>query len=193
MSNSFEFLQPQQKRIRSPRISLIIFLGSALIFSFLLVFTRIYTQSLQKEYDRASNQAKSESMRFVDQARSLLPDSMKISDLQVLSEEHNNAIGGARSAWTSFFNALEEVLPKTAAIISIKKPGSEEKSFAADERLFRLAVAVPDMETANSLYMKISENKAFESLSFNPSNNQNSTLFILVEISFRFNENYAQS
>lgn len=191
MSNSFDFLPREELRIRNPRLSLIVFLGSALVFSFLLVFTRLYSQQLQKEFEQLSVKANSESLRFVEEARQMLPQNLVIDDLKVLSEEHNNAIGGPRSAWTKLFNALEETLPKTAAIISIQNQSAEQKVFAAEDRQFRISVAVPDMETANAFYMKISANKAFDSLSFNPSRNQNSASFILIEISFRFNENYA--
>lgn len=193
MSNSFDFLPKEQFRIRSPRVSLIIFLASALLFSFLLVVIRLNTKRLQQEFKTASESAQNDSMRFVEEARQMLPQPMIVNDLKLLTEEHNNAIGGERSQWTRLFNALEEALPKTAAIISIKNPNGSNSVFAAEDRQFRLSVAVPDMETANSFYMKISENKVFDSLSFNPSRNQNSNRFILIEISFRFNEKNAET
>jgi hypothetical protein len=184
MSTSFEFLKPEEKRIKNPVISLSIFLGTTLVFLLVLVFTRIYTAKLQNEYKLAQ--------KFIAQARSFLPDASAVENLKAKIDRHNNSIGGKRSCWTRLFNALEEVLPTNSIITAIENPNDAKPVFLAEDRFFRLFISVPDMETANSLYMKISNHKAFDSLSFSPSGagaqNQRG---ILIEISFRFKENYA--
>jgi hypothetical protein len=192
MSTSFEFLKPEEKRIKNPVISLSIFLGTTLVFLLVLVFTRIYTAKLQNEYKLASIRVENEAQKFIAQARSFLPDASAVENLKAKIDRHNNSIGGKRSCWTRLFNALEEVLPTNSIITAIENPNDAKPVFLAEDRFFRLFISVPDMETANSLYMKISNHKAFDSLSFSPSGagaqNQRG---ILIEISFRFKENYA--
>ncbi|MEW6711999.1 MAG: hypothetical protein AB1403_19405 [Candidatus Riflebacteria bacterium] len=193
MNTSFEFMPKDRLRIRNPRVSLIIFLACSLLLAFVMFYTRTAKKRLEQDFKETSNRAQTESLRFVEEARLILPDSMVLNDLKILTEEHNNAIGNQRSCWTILFNELEEVLPANSYILNIKNQEKETSSFAAESRLFKISVAVPDMDSANNLYMKVTENKAFEAMSFNPASGQNSENFVLIEISFRFNEKNAET
>lgn len=191
MSTSFEFLSTEEVRIRTPRISVIVFLSMTLLFGLTVFLTRIYTEQLQLDFKEASQRVDQEAMKFIEEARTMLPAQMVVEDLRVITDEHNNSIGGKRSAWTKFFNALEEVLPANSFVSSIKNASSGKSSFAAENRHFSLIISVPDMETANALYMKISNHKAFDSLSFSPSAAAELNGSISIEIAFRFREKYA--
>ncbi|GAB4272827.1 MAG: hypothetical protein Kow0029_11930 [Candidatus Rifleibacteriota bacterium] len=193
MSTSFEFLLPENRRIKMPFFSIMVFLTTSFFIGLTFFFTSYYTKILQKEYNDASRRVGLLAMKFVDDAKAMLPTDIQIKDLEVITRTHNIAVGGKRSAWTKLFNCLEEVIPNDSYISSITNAASGEASFEADDRYFNLQISVPDTKTANDFYMKISSHKAFDSLSFSPAANSSDTdnTRISIEVKFRFKENNA--
>ncbi|MGM0600548.1 MAG: hypothetical protein ACQETH_12120 [Candidatus Rifleibacteriota bacterium] len=191
MSTSFEFLPEENYQIKFPLSSLLIFIGSAVLFFLILNFMNFYIEGLQQEYNEAAARVEKQASGFIARAEKLLPEMEQIQNLEQQIERHNSAIGGERSVWTKLFNKLEDVLPEEAIISSIKNDKNQATEFAAEDRTFKLLLKTPDMQFANLLYMNISEDSAFESVSFKPSAEKTPVSdAVVIELSFKFNPEY---
>jgi hypothetical protein len=191
MSNSFEFLPADHKRIRFPAKSLMLFIGISVFFVFSIFLTNFWRASLRLENEKAKKHVRAMAQKYFSDARKMLVKKNEILNLGKTIQKHNQKIGSPRSAWTQFFNLLEEVLPKDATILSLKNSNDSSSVFLSTDRNFNLIISVSDIQQANSLYNSISTNRAFESLSFNPVAEAESaeSARVKINLSFRFNEN----
>lgn len=168
MSTAFEFLGRETRRIRFPRLALLVFTCSLLSFVILQVYMLTSARSLGTELNISAAKVEEAAARSIDAARQLMPKDSEIVEIEKLSAQHNLAMGGSRSSWTKLFNALERVLPEDVVITAIENPRTNRSLFGVEDREFRLRLAVTSIDAANFLYMKFSNEKAFGSLSFTP-------------------------
>lgn len=195
MTNSFEFLPADGRRIRAPKISLAIFLVTVAVF-FIGVFSlHSYSASLEKAYHDASARVENQTMVFISHAAKLMPDESAIRKLAENTQRHNMEIGEIPSTWTRFFNALDEALPENSVILSIENPKTGNMSFAATDRQFKVRIALTNIDAANAIYMKLATIPSIESLSFTPRGEvrRNGRQSLNVDLEFTFNETYATS
>ncbi|EKD82545.1 MAG: hypothetical protein ACD_39C01222G0003 [uncultured bacterium] len=195
MTNSFEFLPADQRKIRLPKVSLALFLVSSLIFIISALVLYSYSANLEKTYVSASTRVENETLSFIMRAMQLMPDANAVKDIAAKTQRHNLAMGGITSVWTKLFNALDAVLPEDSAILAIENPLTGKMSFAATDRQFKIRIALTGIEAANDIYAKLAAMQAIESLSFTPRSeikNQGKQS-LNVDLEFKFNETYATS
>jgi len=168
MSTAFEFLDRDQRRIGFPRLSFAAFIVLA-IFSIVLHFFIIdSTDRLQQKINEVAARVESAAQKVISESGNLLPGEGELVEIEQLTELFNLSVGPARSSWTKFFNALERVLPDNVVLLAIENQKSGRPVFKAEDRDFRLRIAVPDIDSANFLYRKFTDEKAFSSLNFTP-------------------------
>ena len=192
MTNAFEFLEPCERRIGMPRFSVIFFMLVLLGALSGLLGVRSYSNSLQQKLAVESSQIEQLSAGIIEQARSKMFSPSLILELSDLTARHNHAMGGSRTAWTSFFNAIESVVPRESVILAVENSVTGRPSFSTEDRSFRVSVAVSDSDAAEQLYLRLSESSAFESLGFTPKGDilHQGRRGTVVELSFHFNQNH---
>lgn len=190
MSTAYEFLARENRRIRFPRSALIVFFVCLAFFVLLNFYTFASTARLKKDLHAAAERVEAEAVRAINETRQFMPNESEIAELEKLSVQHNQSMGGSRSAWTRLFNNLEKVLPADVVIVVIESPRLGRPVFGVDDREFRLRLAVADIDIANLVYMQFSNEKAFGSLSFTPKGpiNYQGRSGLSVELIFTFNE-----
>jgi hypothetical protein len=190
MTTSFEFIKRDERRIAIPRPSIIVFLSSVLIFVVMNLSMRWYSNNLQNEFQKKSSEVKSLAMEFLAKANAKMPDKTVFDQLNLDTLKHNNNMGGIRSSWTSFFNKLEAILPEEAIVMEILNSRTEKSVFDADDRAFKVLIAVKNKDTANEIYRALANKREFESLSFTPKGEvfYQGRNCLSIELAFRYNE-----
>lgn len=190
MTTAFEYLNRDERRIKMPVISAAIMLGSSIVIFSLLASMSYSAKKLEADYSQAAERMATKAQTFIDRARSMLPPDSLITDLEQKTMQHNLAISGTYSAWTRFFNTLESALPENSVITAIENTLSSKSSFTAEDRFFRVRIAVSDADQANALYMKLSGIKSIEALSFTPKGDikYQGRSGISIEVEFKFND-----
>ncbi len=190
MTTSFEFIKRDERRIAIPRPAIIVFLSSVLIFVVMNLSMRWYSSNLQKEFQKKSHEVKNLAMEFLAKGNAKMPDSVIFDRLSDDTLKHNKNMGGIRSAWTTFFNKLEAIMPEDSIVIEILNSRTDKPSFDADDRSFKVLIAVKNKETANSIYRALSSKREFESLSFTPKGEvfYQGRNCLSIELAFRYNE-----
>ena len=195
MTNSFEFFPADARKIRIPKVSLIIFLITAVVFFIGVFALRSYSASLEMAHREASARVENETMGFISRAAQLMPDAAVISNLAEKTRLHNMEMGEKTSIWTRLFNTLDAVLPENSVILAIENPVSGKMSFASADRQFKIRIALTSIDAANAIYMKLAALPAIESLSFTPRGEKQhqGRQSVNVDLEFTFNETYATS
>ncbi|MBU1109506.1 MAG: hypothetical protein KKB51_22685 [Candidatus Riflebacteria bacterium] len=195
MTNSFEFLPADDRRIRTPKISLAIFLLTASAFFVGTFALHSYSVGLEKAYHEASGRVEKETIGFISHAAQLLPNVAAINDLKEKTQYHNLEMGDKTSVWTKLFNALDAVMPEDSVILAIENPKTGKMSFAATDRQFKIRIALTSIDAANAIYMKLAAIPAIESLNFTPrvEKQHQPQQSLNVDLEFTFNETYATS
>ncbi|OGK06489.1 MAG: hypothetical protein A2W80_10530 [Candidatus Riflebacteria bacterium GWC2_50_8] len=193
MTNSFEFLPADRRKIRMPKVSLLLFLTTAIVFVISTVSLHKYSSNLEKAYQDASTRVENEAISFIKRALQLMPDPSSVDDIAVKTTRHNLEMGELTSVWTKLFNTLDAVLPEDSAIQLIENPQTGKMMFSAADRHFRIRVALSGTEAANDIYARLAALQAIESLSFTPRSEMKNTVTkgLSVDLEFRFNEAYA--
>ncbi|HAE40502.1 MAG TPA: hypothetical protein DCG57_17990 [Candidatus Riflebacteria bacterium] len=193
MTTSYEFLPAEDRKIRTPRISLALFLVSAVAFIVSAVVMSSYSKTLEFSYQAASARVENEAMSFISRARDLMPNPAKISDIAAQTSRHNLEMGESTSVWTRLFNTLDAVMPEDSAIQIIENPKTGKMIFAAADRRFKIRIVLAGPEAANDVYARLAALQAIESLSFTPRGEMRAATRqgLAVDLEFTFNETYA--
>ncbi|MDD2998616.1 MAG: hypothetical protein PHV05_06095 [Candidatus Riflebacteria bacterium] len=190
MTTAYEYLARDRRRIKAPVFSAAVLLAVTCLLGGVFAVTRYYSGKLESDYAKAAGRVANESQNFIDSARTLLPQESTIIDIEQNTETHNLAIVGNFSVWTKLFNNIETALPENSVITAIENTLTGSPVFKAEDRFFRIRIAVAGMEQSNTLYAKLAENKHFESLSFTPKGeiSYQGRNGISIELEFKFNE-----
>ncbi|PKL48308.1 MAG: hypothetical protein CVV42_10045 [Candidatus Riflebacteria bacterium HGW-Riflebacteria-2] len=193
MTNAFEFIPANSLKLRQPRLSLAFFLVTATCFLLGIFAMNKYTESLEQSYQETSARLEKETMTFIQRATNMLPDSSALDSVINRTRLHNLAIGGKNSVWTKLFNTLDLALPEDSVILTINNPKSGKAVFAAEDRQFRIRIALTGIEAANDIYARLASLQEIESLSFTPRGEmkQEGRQSLNVDLEFNFNETYA--
>lgn len=189
MSTAFEFLDRGQRRIRFPRVAFLVSILIAVSSAIMHIFILDSTERLQKKLGEVASRVEIAAQKAVKEAADKLPGEGELAEAERLTEQFNLSMGPTRSSWTKFFNALERVLPDNVVLLAIENSKTGKPLFKAEEKDFRLRLAVPDIDSANFLYRKFSDEKSFSSMNFTPKGEiryQGHT-GISVEINLTFN------
>lgn len=189
MSTAFEFFPRDQRRIRFPRVAFAGFVVLTVFSAVLHFFIIDSTDRLQQELKEVAARVDAAAQKVVKESGERLPGEGELVEIEQLTELFNLSVGPVRSSWTKFFNALDKVLPDNVALLSLENQKSGRPLFKAEDRDFRLRIAVPDIESANFLYRKFTDEKAFSSLNFTPRGEVRYQGFtgISVEVNLTFN------
>lgn len=193
MTNSFEFIPASSLKLRVPRLSLAIFLLSAVLFLGGLFFLRSYSARLEQECKLAADRVESETMNFIQRATQMLPDASAVSAIADKTQQHNLTMGGKTSVWTKLFNSIDGTLPEDSIILALENPHSKKPVFAAENRQFKIRIALASIASANEVYAKLAALQEIESLSFTPRGEVMAMgrQCLNVDLEFTFNEAYA--
>ncbi len=189
MSTAFEFLDKGQRRIRFPRVVFLVSILIAVASAILHIFILDSTERLQKQRGDVAARVELAAQKAVKEASDQLPGEGELAEAERLTELFNLSMGPVRSSWTRFFNALERVLPDNVVLLAIENSKTGKPVFKPEDKDFRLRIAVPDIDAANYLYRKFSDEKSFSSMNFTPKGEiryQGNT-GISVEINLTFN------
>ncbi len=193
MTNSFEFIPANNLSLRTPRLSLTIFLLSAILFLGGLFFLREYSARLEQECKVAGERVESETMNFIQRATQLLPDASTVNTVADMTQQHNLTMGGKASVWTKLFNSIDGALPEDSVILALENPLTRKPVFAAENRQFKIRIALSSIASANDVYAKLAALQEIESLSFTPRGEVKAMgrQCLDVDLEFTFNEAYA--
>ena len=168
MATKFEFLPRAQRRLpldwRLPGVFVVLLLLSVLLSTIL----RFSADRLQRHLDQQSQLIEGRRRELMSGAWALVPDPATVSTVHQDIVRHNFSLIGEQPLWSDFFTIFEEDLPPTAVIVKVENPHSGTSGFASSERDFLLQVMVPDNETSNQLFSRLSARKSLQSLSFTP-------------------------
>ncbi len=190
MSNAFEFYPASGRRLGFPRKSVAAAVVTFVVFVAFNLVIYNSTGRLQKEIALARARFEQDATAVVEKSQKLLPQESEILQLEKIVERHNSALGGIRSVWTHLFNDLSGLLPENVYILAIENSKTSKGIFAAKDREFRFKLAVPGVEVANELYMKLAAAKSFSSLSFTPRGEiiLDGMPALSIEVLFKFNQ-----